>query len=365
MNAEASPLVLVAEDDPQIADVQLTYLRDAGLRVQRVARGDEVEQAVRSARPDVVVLDVQLPGLLGLDACKALRRFSDVPVLLVTSQCSESDRLAGFEAGADDYLCKPFSPRELVARVAALLRRRERSALPEPQDALAFDKPTQRVSWAGRPLDLTLQEYRLLSVMAAHPGRVFSRAQLLDLTYDDPSTVFDRAIDSHVKNLRRKLGAVAPSHSFIHASYGQGYRFEALASNAPAPASEAAAPQGSNEEVARVPNELQGELPAFLASRREALREMQQAFLNGDSEQGFRTAHRLAGSFALFGFRRAAAIAQRIERGVDRYSAAQLSALVEVLRNHLERVTVEFVADSAWMPIDMAEMRAEGKESTA
>lgn len=218
------PLVLVVEDEPNIAEVELAYLQKAGVAVAHLERGDVVEAFVRTEQPALVVLDLMLPGIDGTEVCRRLRTFSDVPVIMVTARVEEIDRLLGFEVGADDYLCKPFSPRELVARVQALLRRSGALAAP---DAVVFqvDCEAQRIACRDTLLDLTPQEYRLLQVFITHPSRVFSRAQLLEMAYADGVEVFDRAIDSHIKNLRRKIAAVLPE-PVIHSVYGVGYRFE-------------------------------------------------------------------------------------------------------------------------------------------
>jgi two-component system response regulator BaeR len=164
-----------------------------------------------------------LPGLDGLSLCRALREFSDVPVVMVTARVEEIDRLLGLEAGADDYVCKPFSPRELVARIKAILRRSGRAAQPS---VVVIDDSTRRIAIHGKPLDLTPSEFALLAVLARRPGQVFSRAQLLDLAFHDSLDVTDRAIDSHIKNVRRKIEAVAPGLEPIHSIYGLGYRFD-------------------------------------------------------------------------------------------------------------------------------------------
>ncbi|HEX4869381.1 MAG TPA: response regulator [Moraxellaceae bacterium] len=221
-----APLVLVVEDEPAIAEVQLAYLRNAGLATVHLERGDGVVDWIRREAPDLVVLDLMLPGASGTDICRDLRAFSAVPVIMVTARVEEIDRLLGFASGADDYLCKPFSPRELVARAQALLRRSGALQPVRREPLFVDDNAAQRIRCGGRTLDLTPQEYRLLHVLVAHPGRVFSRAQLLELAYPDAAEVFDRAIDSHVKNLRRKIAAILGEQPAIHSVYGVGYRFE-------------------------------------------------------------------------------------------------------------------------------------------
>jgi two-component system, OmpR family, response regulator BaeR len=222
-------MILLVEDEPRIADVQIAYLRQAGLEVHHLARGDQVLAFVQATPPELIVLDLMLPGMDGTSVCRALRampQHAAIPVIMVTAMVAEIDRLLGFDAGADDYLCKPFSPRELVARVKALLRRSVAVAAPAPARPLQMDELQLRATWKGIPLTLTAQQFRLLNVMAGSPGRIFSRAQLVELAYPDATEVFDRAIDSHIKNLRKKLANDIPEQELIHSVYGVGYRFE-------------------------------------------------------------------------------------------------------------------------------------------
>jgi two-component system, OmpR family, response regulator BaeR len=223
-----APLVLLVEDEPRIADIQLKYLQQAGLATHHLLRGDEVIAFVRANSPALILLDIMLPGLEGVEVCRQLRQFTQVPVIMVTARVEEIDRLLGFEMGADDYLCKPFSSREMVARVQAQLRRAAiaPAPAPAPSSPLRIDVLEQRAYWRDNRLDLTAQQFRLLQVMAAQPGRIFSRAQLLELAFQDGSQLFDRAIDSHIKNLRKKLAADIPDEELIHSVYGVGYRFE-------------------------------------------------------------------------------------------------------------------------------------------
>jgi len=176
--------------------------------------------------PSLVLLDLMLPGTDGVTLCREIRRFSAVPIIMVTAKVEEIDRLLGFEVGADDYLCKPFSPRELVARVQAMLKRAMPSTQAPAPQLFEHDEGAQRIRYAGQALNLTPQEYRLLAVLIAAPGRIFSRAALLQLAYADGGDVFDRAVDSHIKNLRKKLAAVLADRDVIHSVYGVGYRFE-------------------------------------------------------------------------------------------------------------------------------------------
>lgn len=213
----------IVEDEPELAALVADYARAAGFAPVVFDDGAAALDALRSAAPALVVLDLMLPRLDGLSLCRSLREFSDVPVVMVTARVEEIDRLLGLEAGADDYLCKPFSPRELMARIKAILRR---CGGAPGQRAVEIDEGSRRIAIHGKALDLTPSEYALLAVLARRPGQVFSRAQLLDLAFGDSMDVTDRAIDSHVKNLRRKIDAVAPGLEPIHSIYGLGYRFD-------------------------------------------------------------------------------------------------------------------------------------------
>jgi two-component system response regulator BaeR len=176
---------------------------------------------VRAHAPDLVLLDLMLPGRDGLEICRELRTFSDVPIVMVTAKVEEIDRLIGLDLGADDYVCKPFSVRELVARVRAILRRRR-----TPSTALLIDEERHVAELDGKPLDLTPVEFRLLRALAASPGRVFPRERLLERLYEDHRVVTDRTVDAHVKNLRRKLEEVRPGEEVVRSIYGVGYKLE-------------------------------------------------------------------------------------------------------------------------------------------
>jgi len=215
--------VLIAEDEPKIAQLLADYLAQAGHDASTVDNGDRVLATIASVRPDLLLLDIMLPGMDGLSVLRELRRGSDLPVIMLTARVEEIDRLLGLELGADDYICKPFSPREVVARVRALLRRTQPDA---PANPFTVDERAQRIHYLGRAISLTTTEYRLLHALLTHPGHIYSRDQLLDLMHDQLRDVTDRVVDSHVRNLRRKLDDMAPGQSFIHAVYGAGYRFE-------------------------------------------------------------------------------------------------------------------------------------------
>jgi two-component system response regulator BaeR len=217
-----NPELFIVEDEPELAALVADYARAGGFEPVLFDDGAKALQALRTAAPALVVLDLMLPGLDGLSLCRSLRRFSNVPVVMVTARVEEIDRLLGLESGADDYLCKPFSPRELMARIKAILRR---AGAGQPR-AIEVDEPSRRVAIHGKALDLTPSEFAILVVLAGRPGQVFSRAQLLDHAFPGNLDVTDRAIDSHIKNLRRKIEAAAPGLDPIHSIYGLGYRFD-------------------------------------------------------------------------------------------------------------------------------------------
>jgi len=224
---EPGARILIVEDEDKIANLLRDYLQAQGYVTHHIARGDEVEEWVRHHPVDLVLLDVMLPGQSGLQICKALRTFSEAAIIMVTARVDEIDRLLGLELGADDYICKPFSPREVVARVATVLRRTRLV----PQAAtrtmgISLEPDSWRASLDGVVLDLTAVEFKLLEVLSKQPGRIFSRDQLMDAIYRDERIVADRTIDSHVKKLRRKLSDVVPEQEFIHSVYGVGYQFE-------------------------------------------------------------------------------------------------------------------------------------------
>lgn len=227
--------VLVVEDEPRLNQLAVDYLTSAGYQVDSLNSGEEAVEKIRRDQPDLVVLDLMLPGKDGLDICREVRQFSEVAIIMVTARVEEIDRLLGLELGADDYLCKPFSPRELVSRAKAILRRVKRSSDPsdngedttEPDsNVLKIDDTRYSVSLMGKELALTPVELRLLKTLADHPGRVFSRDQLLDHAYIDNRVVTDRAVDSHIRNLRRKLEQAYPDQPLIRSVYGVGYKYE-------------------------------------------------------------------------------------------------------------------------------------------
>jgi two-component system response regulator BaeR len=215
--------ILIVEDEPKIAALLRDYLVASNFSVSVRDHGDGAVDWVRAHAPDAVLLDLMLPGEDGLSICRGLRTFSTIPILMITARVEEIDRLLGLELGADDYICKPFSPREVVARVNAVLRRTRLGAATMPAP-IELDEVRFEARVRGRALALTPVEFRLLSKLVAQPGRVFSRQQLIDASYRDHRVVSDRTVDSHVKNLRRKLAdfGVDP----IGSVYGIGYRLE-------------------------------------------------------------------------------------------------------------------------------------------
>jgi len=217
--------ILIVEDEIKLSGLLADYLRAAGYDVHQLAEGPPVADWVREHAPALVVLDLMLPGRDGLEICREIRGFSRVPVIMTTARVEEIDRLLGLELGADDYVCKPYSPREVLARVKAVLRRSARADEPSP-GPLVLDLSTLRVSAEGRDIELTAVEFALLQTLHAAPGRIFSRGRLMNRIYDDHRIVSDRTIDSHVKKLRRKLADLLPERELIHSVYGVGYRYE-------------------------------------------------------------------------------------------------------------------------------------------
>ncbi len=246
----ATPRILIVEDEPKLAGLLADYLAAEHYSVEVLRDGAGAVEALRTLKPDLVLLDLMLPGKNGLDICREARAFSAVPIIMITARVEEVDRLLGLELGADDYICKPFSPREVVARVKAVLRRagsgdrrEEAGARPASGRAaaplLAIDADAFQAAYLGRVLDLTPAEFRLLRHFAANSGKVFSREQLLASLYDDSRIVTDRTVDTHVKNLRRKLQQAALAEEErggspvgdevkdpIRSVYGVGYKFQ-------------------------------------------------------------------------------------------------------------------------------------------
>lgn len=221
-------MILLVDDEPKIVKLARDYLEQGGFSVVTAADGKTALAVARLERPDLIVLDLNLPGMDGLDVCRALRRESDVPIIMLTARVEETDRLIGLELGADDYITKPFSPRELVARVRAVLRRVQggihKPGLIRVGD-LEIDMNGHCVTRAGEPIHLTRGEFSLLSTLAQHPGQTFTRAQLLDRLHGVAYEGFDRSIDAHIKNIRRKLEINPAEPHYVLTVYGIGYKF--------------------------------------------------------------------------------------------------------------------------------------------
>ena len=220
--------ILVVDDEPRIAEIARDYLERAGFKVTTAGSGADALAFARSRRPDLIVLDLGLPHVDGLDVTRTLRRQSSVPIIMLTARVDESDKLIGLELGADDYVTKPFSPKELVARVRAVFRRID--AAPERGDIIragevTLDKRRMQASVGAQSIDLTSTEFELLATLASQPGRVFTRAQLLDAIRGVEVESFDRAIDAHVKNVRRKLEPDPKNPRYLLTVHGVGYKF--------------------------------------------------------------------------------------------------------------------------------------------
>jgi DNA-binding response OmpR family regulator len=221
--------ILLVDDEPRIVQLVRDYLEHGGFTVLVASDGPSALRTARTGRPDLVVLDLGLPGIDGLDVARALRRDGEVPIIMLTARTEESDKLVGLELGADDYMTKPYSPKELVARVRAVLRRAE--GLQSPSDVIRvgadveLDLPRMEARFAGRRVDLTKTEFQLVATMARQPGRVFTRAQLLNAVRGVAFESYERAIDAHIKNVRKKVEPDARSPQFILTVFGVGYRF--------------------------------------------------------------------------------------------------------------------------------------------
>ncbi|OLQ72239.1 two-component system response regulator BaeR [Photobacterium proteolyticum] len=226
--------ILVVEDEVQLATLTEDYLKASGYRTDALYEGIQVIEWVKANDPALILLDCMLPGKDGVSLCREIRTFSNVPIIMVTAKIDEVDRLVGLEIGADDYICKPCSLREVVARVKAVLRRH--AVIPEnfiqdpvseeQEEVLHLDKARFKATLKGSDLDLTAVEFAMLDILAASPGRVYSRAQLMEAIYRDNRIVSERTIDSHIKKLRKKFTEVQPDYELIHSVYGAGYKLE-------------------------------------------------------------------------------------------------------------------------------------------
>jgi two-component system alkaline phosphatase synthesis response regulator PhoP len=221
-------MILIIEDEPKVTKLARDYLEQGGFQVLMAADGKTGLAMARHERPELIVLDLMLPGMDGLDVCRALRRESDIPIIMLTARAEEADRLIGLELGADDYITKPFSPRELVARVRALLRR-VKGTVYQPgvirTGDLVIDIDSHRLTRAGENIHLTRFEFKLLQILAQHPGQIYSRAQLLEKLHGVTFDGYDRSVDAHIKNLRRKIETEPTEPRYILTVYGIGYKF--------------------------------------------------------------------------------------------------------------------------------------------
>lgn len=220
--------ILIVEDEPEIAGILSDYLRAEGFSTDWLSRGDIVTPWLMTHNPALMLLDHTLPGMMGLEICKAVRLHSNLPIIMVTARVDEMDRLLGLGHGADDYICKPFSPREVVARVKTVLRRSEshlEEILPGKSANLTFDDAAWRTLLGGTDLELTAIEYQLLRVLSSAPKQLFTRNQLISSIYQDERVVADRTIDSHIRKIRKKIERVMPEFDPIQSMYGVGYRF--------------------------------------------------------------------------------------------------------------------------------------------
>jgi len=218
--------IAIVEDEPKLATLLKNYLEKDDFRVQVYDHGDIALQKLLDSPPDLVLLDLMLPGTDGLTICREIRKKSHLPVIMITARVEEIDRLLGLEVGADDYVCKPFSPREVVARVKAILRRTNRTDVTLQNERFVVDMDTATVKIDQLEISLTAVELKLLKVMSDKPGQIFNRTQLMNRIYTDGRVVSDRTIDSHVKKLRQKINVADSSDPFIHSVYGIGYKFE-------------------------------------------------------------------------------------------------------------------------------------------
>ena len=219
--------ILIVEDESKLAKVLADYLEKDNFKTRHLVNGNEVVHWVKENKPDLILLDLMLPGTNGKDICKEIRNFSAVPIIMVTAMIDEIDRLIGLDLGADDYICKPFSPKEVVARVKAVLRRTDPDFINQANhDEFNIDHDAFCILFKGKKLDLTPVEFRMMEMFMTQPGRVYNRDQILNNVFDDGRIVLDRTVDTHIKNLRQKLKEASPEKDYIRSIYGIGYSFE-------------------------------------------------------------------------------------------------------------------------------------------
>ena len=219
--------VLIVEDEKKLANILIEYLNKDGFQTKHISTGSQVIPWVRKHDPNLILLDLMLPEMNGKEICQEIRTFSSLPIIMVTAMAVSYTRLIGLELGADDYICKPFSPKEVTARVKAVLRRSDPDYIKSSQSSGFQVNPDQySITLAGQKLDLTPVEFRLLSMFIEYPNRVYNRDQILNKVFDDGRIVLDRTVDTHIKNLRQKLKAINPESDYIRSIYGIGYSFE-------------------------------------------------------------------------------------------------------------------------------------------
>lgn len=222
--------ILIVEDEPKLASLESDYLVQSGYETAIISNGLEVLPYIQTTPPDLILLDLMLPGKDGMEICKEIRQFSNIPIIMITARVEEIDRLLGLELGADDYICKPFSPREVVARVKAVLRRFQPPTPEENSntfpDTIVLDERRYTALVNKQEINLTSVEFQLISKLFSEPGRIYSRDQLMDHIYNDHRVVSDRTIDSHIKKIRKKISEASPDQELIHSVYGVGYKFE-------------------------------------------------------------------------------------------------------------------------------------------
>ena len=218
--------VLIVEDEVDLAELLLQLLHAEGMAVHVLNEGSEAVDWVRNHSPDVVLLDIMLPGKDGIAICREIREFSEIPIIMTTAKIEEVDRLVGFETGATDYICKPYSSREVIARIKSLVRLYKCGYGRDGNDSLVLDGDNLRASYKEKTIELSRTEYNLLSLLMNHSDRIYTRARIIEEVYADHRIVTERNVDSHIKNLRKKLAELGSGRDFIRSVYGAGYRFE-------------------------------------------------------------------------------------------------------------------------------------------
>ncbi len=220
------PLILIVEDELELATVTEKYLQHAGFDTQIIDSGLAVVDWVKHHHPDVILLDIMLPGKDGLTICQEVCEFSDTPIIMTTAKVDEIDRLIGLEAGADDYVCKPYSPREVVARVKICLRRMNKMAM--SKDPVSINEQQLSITFNGQSIELTVLEFNLFRLLYLNPRRIYTRQNIIDNIYQDYRVVSEQTVNSHIRNLRKKLSELSPDHELIYSIYAVGYRYEPL-----------------------------------------------------------------------------------------------------------------------------------------